>query len=64
MNLVRSVISFFMLVVLVVAVAGFVWAGGLPSPKMEWARVALVSCGLMAVGSIHLLWKPSGSAQE
>ncbi|MEO8164468.1 MAG: hypothetical protein ABI619_03640 [Betaproteobacteria bacterium] len=56
MNFVRSVISFFMLILLAVSVAGWIWAGGLPTPKMEGARVVLALCGLASLGAIGLLW--------
>lgn len=57
MNLVRSVMSFFLLVLIFLAVAGFYWAGGLPAPKCSGARVALALCALMSSGSMFLLWK-------
>jgi len=64
MNAVRSVISVFLLILLALAVAGFVWAGGQPSPKREGARVALTLCGLLSVGSMALLWRPQPQAAE
>jgi hypothetical protein len=57
MNAVRSVISVFLLVLLGLSVAGWVWAGGQPSPQSTGARLVLALCGLMAVGSIELLWR-------
>jgi hypothetical protein len=56
MNLVRSVISLFLLLPLLLSVAGWMWAGGQPSPKAEGARIALGLCGLMAFGGMTLLW--------
>ena len=56
MNTVRSVISVFLLILLALSVAGWIWAGGQPSPKLEGARVALGLCGLMSVGSLALIW--------
>ena len=38
MNLVRSVMSVLMIVVVLLAIAGWIWAGGQPSPKAEGAR--------------------------
>jgi hypothetical protein len=56
MNLVRSVISIFLLVLLGLSIAGWIWAGGQPSPKMEGARVVLAICGVSAIGALGLLW--------
>jgi hypothetical protein len=56
MNAVRSVISVFLLVLLGLSVAGWVWAGGQPSPQSTGARLVLALCGLMAVGSLVVLW--------
>lgn len=56
MNLVRSVISLFLLVLLAVSVAGWLWAGGLPAPKMMGARLVLVLCGFSSVAALALLW--------
>lgn len=56
MNLVRSVISLFLLILLGLCIAGWVWAGGQPSPKMEGARFVLALSGLGAVGCGVLLW--------
>ncbi len=56
MNLVRSLISLFLLALLAVSIAGWIWAGGQPSPKLEGARVVLALCGLSSVGCLWLLW--------
>ena len=56
MNLVRSVISVFLLLLLGLSVAGWIWAGGQPSPKMEGARFVLTLCGLASIGCLGLLW--------
>ena len=56
MNTVRSVMSVFLLVLLALSIAGWIWAGGQPSPKLEGARVALGLCGLMAVASMAVIW--------
>lgn len=56
MNLVRSVISVFLLILLAVSVAGWIWAGGQPSPKLEGARFVLALCGLASIGCLGLLW--------
>ena len=56
MNVVRSLMSVFLLILLALSVAGWNWAGGQPSPQAEGARFVLVLCGLTAVGSLWLLW--------
>lgn len=61
MNLIRSIISIFLLILLAVSVAGWAWAGGLPTTKMEGARFALALCGLASVGAIGLLWSAKQS---
>lgn len=57
MNLVRSIISVFVLALVAVSVAGWNWAGGQPSPRMEGARAVLALCGLSSVGCLLLLWR-------
>lgn len=56
MNLIRSVISVFLVILLGVSIAGWVWAGGQPSPKQEGARFVLALCGASAIGGLALLW--------
>ncbi len=56
MNLVRSVITLFLLVLLTLAAAGWTWAGNQPPEKMYGARAVLGVCAFAAVGSIVLLW--------
>ena len=56
MNLIRSIISVFLLILLGLSIAGWIWAGGLPAAKMVGARLALALCGLASVGSLGLLW--------
>lgn len=56
MNVVRTVVSAFMLILLALCVAGWIWARGLPSPKMEGARLVLALCGCMSVGAMGLIW--------
>jgi hypothetical protein len=57
MNLIRSLISVFILVLFGLAIAGWNWAGSLPSPKLEGARAVLGICGVAAIGSLVLLWR-------
>jgi hypothetical protein len=56
MNLIRSIISVAMLILLALSIAGWVWAGGQPSPKKQGARFVLALCGVSAVGGMGLLW--------
>ena len=56
MNLVRSIMSVFLVILLGVSVAGWIWAGGQPSPTLEGARFVLALCGLSAVGCLVVLW--------
>jgi hypothetical protein len=56
MNLVRSTISVFLLALLVLSIAGWIWSSGLPASKMEGARVVLAICAVASVGSLVLLW--------
>lgn len=63
MNLVRSVISIFVVTLVVLSVAGWMWAGGQPAEKMIGARVALTLCSLASLGSLWVMWreKPASS---
>ena len=56
MNLIRSIISVFLLILFGLSIAGWVWAGGQPSPKLEGARFVLALCGVAALGGLGLLW--------
>ena len=48
--------SVFMVVIVLLAITGWNWAAGQPSPKAEGARFALALCGLMSLGCLGLLW--------
>lgn len=56
MNFIRILMTLFLLSVVFVSVAGWIWAGGLPSPKIEGARFVLALCALMATGACAILW--------
>ncbi|QEF98768.1 hypothetical protein Mal15_28240 [Stieleria maiorica] len=56
MNLVRSVISFFLIALVGVSIAGWIWAGGQPAAQSIGSRVVLSLCGLISVGCFALLW--------
>lgn len=57
MNIVRSIISVFVLALVALSIAGWIWAGGQPSPGQEGARVVLALCGLSSLGCLWLLWR-------
>jgi hypothetical protein len=58
MNLIRSLMSIFLVVVVGLSIAGWMWAGNPPSPNFNatGARVALALCGLIAAAAMGLLW--------
>ncbi|MGN6133454.1 MAG: hypothetical protein ACTHOU_03095 [Aureliella sp.] len=56
MNLVRSIFSFFLCAIVAVAIAGWIWAGSLPSPKLEASRTMLAICGVASLGCLGALW--------
>ncbi len=56
MNLIRTILSVFMIAIVLLVISGWSWAGGQPSPKAEGARFALALCGVMAVGCLGILW--------
>lgn len=62
MNLIRSLMSLFLLLVLALTIAGWIWAGGLPEDKMNGARLALGLSGLAAMGAVVMLWKENVSS--
>lgn len=56
MNLIRSIISVFLIALFLLAIAGWIWAGGQPHAKMLGARFVLALCGLASIGSLGLIW--------
>jgi hypothetical protein len=56
MNFIRTLISIFLIALLAVSIAGWVWAGKQPSPTLEGARFVLALCGLSAIGGLGLIW--------
>lgn len=62
MNLIRTLMSVFFLILLSLTIAGWIWAGGLPEDKMNGARLALGLSGLAVMGAVVLLWKESASS--
>lgn len=57
MNDTRTVISAFLLTHLTLVVAGWIWAGDLPSEKLTGARLVLTLCGLTAIGTLWMIWE-------
>ncbi len=64
MNLVRSVISVFVVALVGVSIAGWVWAGAQPSPNREGARVVLAICGIASIGCLWMLWREKEASPE
>lgn len=56
MNVIRSIISVFLIALLVLSVAGWIWAGDQPSQTQIGARVVLVVCGISSIGGLVLIW--------
>jgi len=56
MNLVRTVISVFLVALVAIAVAGWVWAGGHPIPHRDGGRFVLSLAALASLGCLWLLW--------
>lgn len=61
MNIIRILMSFFLVVLLVLSIAGWIWAGGGSTPQPNGARLVLALCGLTSVGSLYLLWRTKWS---
>lgn len=57
MNLIRSIITALLVLLLVMVIAGWNWAGGLPYDKMIGARCVLSICALACLGTTVLLWR-------
>jgi hypothetical protein len=59
MNVIRAVISVFLLVLIVIASAGMKWAGShLPAAQAVASRVVLTLCILAGVVGLVALWRP------
>lgn len=56
MNLIRSIISVFLVTLIWLSIAGWNWAGDLPADRMGGARFALAVCGLVSVAALALIW--------
>jgi hypothetical protein len=63
MNAVRSVISIFLILLIGVSIAGWVWSGDLPAKGMMGARLVLAVCGLSAIGGLSLIWSARRPSQ-
>lgn len=60
-NLIRSVMTGFMVTVLIVCAAGWIWTADQPPEKRTGSRIALGLSGLMAAGCATLIWKEKPS---
>lgn len=56
MNLIRTLMTIFLITVVGISIAGWIWAGDLPVAKLTGARVVLALCALMAAGAIAMIW--------
>lgn len=58
MNLIRSVMSVFLVILLAVSIAGWIWAGNQPPEKLNitGARIVLTLGGLAGLVCLWLLW--------
>jgi hypothetical protein len=56
-NLIRSLMSVFLLSVIAVSIAGWFWTSSLPESSMVGARVVLVLSAVMAAGCLIVLWR-------
>lgn len=57
MNFIRGIISFFMVILFCVSIAGFVWVGGLPPAKALGGRLALGASFLAGAGCLGIVWR-------
>jgi hypothetical protein len=59
MNIVRTVISMFLLVLIGISTSGWLWAGrNLPAPQAIAGRVVLTLCILAGIVGLVALWRP------
>ena len=56
MNFIRVLFSILLCAIVAVSIAGFLWAGGLPSPKSEASRTMLAICGVASLACLGMLW--------
>jgi hypothetical protein len=64
MNIIRGVISTFLLVLIIVASAGMRWAGShLPPAQAVAGRLVLMLCILAGVIGLVALWRPRPTRQ-
>ena len=58
MNVVRILISAFLLVLIALAVSGWVWTGGhQPAAQATASRVVLAACMLAGIAGLTALWR-------
>jgi hypothetical protein len=59
MNIIRIAISLFILVLLVISVAGWIWTGrNQPAPHASASHVVLTLGALAGVAGLVALWRP------
>jgi hypothetical protein len=59
-NVIRALISLFILVVIALAIAGWLWAGSQPASQSAWARAALAGCVVAGVVGLVAIWRVGG----
>lgn len=57
MNAVRGAMTVFLIVIFWLAVMGWRWSAGLPSPKIEGARVVLFITAVAACSGVAMIWR-------
>jgi hypothetical protein len=58
MTIVRLLISAFIVVLIVIAAAGWIWTGEhMPTDQMLWGRAALAGCVVAGVVGLAAVWK-------
>jgi len=56
MNLIRSIISVFLVALIAIAIAGWIWSSDHPSPNRDGGRFVLALSALSSIGCLRLLW--------
>ena len=56
MNTIRILISIFLVVLALAAVAGFAWATNLEKPPLIGGRIVLLIGGIACLGAVKVLW--------
>jgi hypothetical protein len=64
MNSIRVLMSVFILILITLSVAGWIWAGGQPSPQSMGSRVALTAGALAGVMGLVAIWRAPQTDSE